>query len=149
MYYFFGAHSVGRISQKPLVCRHPIIARWNPIWILCYNCQGFPLKVYRSSDIGCSLMQLRTMKFTLFLRELSAKISIASDRGNVKRSFISRFDAYSNGYETGEYEYRMARIDLDILQRSIDCIEKNEFSHVFLRWVSAFQKVCHSTFHGW
>ena len=93
-------------------------------------------------------MQLRTMKFTLFLRELSAKISIASDRCNVKRSFISRFDAHLSGYETGEYEYRMARIDLDILQRSIDSIEKNEFSHVFLRWVSAFQKVCHSTSHG-
>ena len=93
-------------------------------------------------------MQLRTMKFTLFLRELSAEILIASDRGNVKRSLISRFDAYSNGFETGKYEYRMARIDLDILQRSIDCIEKNEFSHVFLRWVSAFQKVCHSTSHG-
>ena len=54
-------------------------------------------------------MQLRTMKFTLFLRELSAKISIASDRGNVKRSFIPRSDEFSNGYETGEYEYHMAR----------------------------------------
>ena len=88
------------------------------------------------------------MKFTLFLRELSAKISIASDRGNVKMSFISRFDAYSNVYEICEYEYRMARIDLDILQSSIDCIEKNEFLHLFLWWVSAFQKVCHSTSHG-
>ena len=93
-------------------------------------------------------MQLRTMKFTLFLREFSAKISIASDRGNVKRSFISRCDAYSNGYESGKYEYRMARIDLDILQRSIDCIGKNEFLHVFLRLVSAFQKCCHPTSHG-
>ena len=93
-------------------------------------------------------MQLRTMKFTLFLRELSAKISIASDRHDRKRSFILCFDAYSNGYENGEYEYRVARNGSDILQRSIDCIEKNEFLHVFLRWVSAFQIVCHSTSHG-
>ena len=149
MYYFLGAHSVGRRSQKPLACRHPVIARWNPIWILCLFLRGFPLKLYRSSDIGYSLMQLWTMKFTLFLRELSAKISIASDRGNVKRSFISRFDANLNDYETGEDEYRMARIDLDILQRSIDCIGKNEFLHVFLTWVSAFEKLCHSTIHGW
>ena len=88
------------------------------------------------------------MKFTLFLRELSAKISIASDRGIAKRSFIPRYDAYSIGYEIGKYEYRMARIDLDILQRSIDCIEKNEFLHVFLKLVSAFQKCFHSTSHG-
>ena len=80
-------------------------------------------------------MQLRTMEFTLFLRELSSKISIASDRDNLKRSFIPRFDAFSNGYDTGEYEYRMARIDQDILQRSIDRIKKMSFytffSHMF------------------
>ena len=124
------------------------MARCNHITILHKTAKGFPLKVYRSSDIECSLMQLRTMKFTLFLRELSAKISIASDLDNVKKLFIQRFHSYSNGYETGKYEYRMARIDLHITQRSIDCIEKNEFLHLFLWWVSAFQKVCHSTYHG-
>ena len=66
------------------------------------------------------------MKFTLFLREFRAKIPITSIQKNLERWFEQRLDAYSNSYETSEYEYSMTWNGLDILQRSINRIEKNK-----------------------
>jgi len=106
---FFGTHFVTRIFSKVPALRYPGLARWNHIWFNYKTAEWMPLEVYGSWDIGCSLTQLRSMKFTLFVRMLSSKISITSNQKNGKRWFISRFEENSHGYRTGEYQYCMIR----------------------------------------
>ena len=71
------------------------------------------------------------MEFTLIVHKLSAKMSIASGRRNLKRSLILRFEERSDGYRNGEYEHRMIRSSSLMIKTTVHGMPKNYFVRVF------------------